>query len=236
MKLVLYGGGDHDETRVLDKRLISLCGHKTPKITFIPSYVYDADIDFQDFVLRFSKLGIRRFINFPIDVPFDDVLLDEALSSDVIYLDGGNTYYFLNHLRKSRMISKLKKFVAKGGVLAGLSAGAILMTPHIATAGFPPFDCDENYDKIRNLNALGLVPFEFFPHYKNSKRYNDALIAHSKQSSYHLFALADGQGIIITEKGIDIVNQATMFYQGHKYKKINFDHKISKVDQHILQN
>ena len=85
------------------------------------------------------------------------------LASDVIYLSGGNTYYFLHHLRRSGPIPVLREFVARGGVLAGLSAGAILMTPHIGLAGYPSFDRDENDVGLRNEASLALVDFALPP-------------------------------------------------------------------------
>ncbi len=219
MKLVLYGGGDSEDTRTIDKQLIKLSMLPSPKVTFIPSYSYDADIDFYNFVMRFSKLGIKRFINFPIDSPFDTVLLAEAFTSDIIYLDGGNTYYFLNQLRKSKILPLLKEFAKKGGILAGLSAGAIIMTPNINTAGFPPFDCDINDERLRNFDALGLVPFEIFPHYKNSKRYNLSLQEYSKESGNDVLGCADGNGIIIDGQRVTVTKQITIFSNGKKFSK-----------------
>ena len=219
MKLVLYGGGDHEDTKELDLKLLSLAESTTPKITFIPSYSYDADIDFHDFVIRFSRLGVKRFINFPVDTPYDNVLLNEAFTSDIIYLDGGNTFYFLNSLRKNRLMWRLKTFVRNGGVLAGLSAGAIILTPNIKTAAFPAFDCDENYNRLKNFNSLGVVPFEFFPHYKNSKRYNDAILNYSSNSDNPIIASSDGHGLVVTSKGVSFHNRATIFYRGKRYMK-----------------
>ena len=66
-----------------------------------------------------------------MDVSFTRNDLHKALGSDVIYLAGGNTFYFLRNLRKSGLIPQLKKFVEQGGVLVGLSASAIIFTPNI---------------------------------------------------------------------------------------------------------
>ena len=63
--------------------------------------------------------------------------LSELLKSDLIFLGGGNTFYFLKHLKSTGLIDELKTFAANGGVLCGLSAGAIIMTPHVHTASFP---------------------------------------------------------------------------------------------------
>jgi dipeptidase E len=93
----------------------------------------------------------------------------------------------------------LKRFAARGRVVAGLSAGGILMTPHIALAGYPAFDRDE--DEIgtspHRQRALGLVDFEFFPHYRHSARYREALERHSRRSPRPLYACRDGSGIVI---------------------------------------
>jgi dipeptidase E len=62
------------------------------------------------------------------------------------------------------MLPLLKKFIQDGGILTGLSAGAIMMTETIEMAGYPPFDCDENEDNLKNLKSLNLVDFYFFPH------------------------------------------------------------------------
>ena len=91
--------------------------------------------------------------------------------SDIVYLAGGNTYYFLDHLRRSGLLDELALFARRGGVVAGLSAGALILTPHIGLAGYPAFDRDENTVGLgrSGCRGLGLVGFEFFPHYRRSR-------------------------------------------------------------------
>lgn len=216
MKLVLYGGGDEDDNLELDLQTIKLAGKKEPLITFIPSCSYESELYFNEFVDQYSRYGVNRFIHFPIDVPFDNTLMNEVFNSDIIHLDGGNTYYFLKHLRKSGMIKKLKEFVAGGGVLTGLSAGAIIMTSHITTAGFPDFDKDENDERITNFKGMNLVRFEFFPHYRSSKRYDKDLIAHSKKIDFPIYACPDGSGIIVEDHSLKFQGRAYCFFQGKK--------------------
>ena len=64
-------------------------------------------------------------------------------------------------LEKTGLLKELKAWVRNGGVLTGVSAGAIIMTKNIETAAFPSFDCDENEDNVKNLAGLQLVDFEF---------------------------------------------------------------------------
>src|SRR3989338_5344279 len=119
MKLVFYSGGSGEDNYTLDQALIKLANNPKMKMTFIPSSSYWGDYDFIEFVEQYSRFGITKFINFPVDLPFDNILKKEALSSDVIHLGGGNTFYFLKSLRQSGMLLELKKFVDRGGILTG---------------------------------------------------------------------------------------------------------------------
>ena len=217
MKLVLYGGGHDFENRILDHELIKLAGKQANQMTFIPAESYMSHLDFSEVVEQYRPQGIQRFIHFPVDNPYTEVLKNEAFSSDIIYLSGGNTFSFLKSLRKAKLMGELKEFIKRGGILTGLSAGAILMTNNIATAGFPEFDRDENDVNVKNLKALNLVNFEFFPHYRNSKRYERALLDHSKRRAVPVYGCPDGTGIVINHEKTTFIGKIHCFYQGKKF-------------------
>ena len=218
MKLVFYGGGFEEDNIDLDLEAIRLSGKRRPKVAHIPSCYYGLEAILRHFSDHYRSLGIRQIMYFPVDVQFNRVLEAEVLDSDIIHLSGGNTYYFLNHLRKKKWVGKLKKFAKRGGVLTGLSAGGILMTPDVKTAGYPDFDCDENEDRIRNFDALGLVPFEFFPHFRNSKRYSEALLKESKKiKERYLYASPDGSGLVVENHRVSFVGRNYLFINGKKY-------------------
>lgn len=216
MKLVLYSGGNEEENIYLNQRAIDLTMVKSPKLTLIPSCSYDAEDDYKFFVKEFSVLGVQRFMLFCIDTPYTKTMLQEVLKSDLIFLGGGNTFYFLKHLKKEGMFVHFKNFLKRGGVLCGLSAGAIVLTPHVHTATFPHFDRDENPWDMKNLSAMRLVNFEFFPHYKNSKRYDAELLHHSKKSKLPLYGCTDGAGIVVEDEQISFVGKCFQFYGGKK--------------------
>lgn len=218
MKLALFSGGHDDENIEMDKALVEMTGVSSPTITYIPSSSYDSEIEFREFVRRFRKYNVTKFLHFPIDVPFDQVLLKEVLKSDVIFLSGGNTFYFLHHLRRTKLLNSLKTFAKSGGVLAGLSAGAILMTPSIHTAGFPSFNCDDNDEGLTNWKSLNLVPFEFFPHYVNSKRYIEEVVSYSELTKNHLYASTDGSGILVKNDQVQFIGKHYCFHKGEKFK------------------
>ncbi len=216
MKLAFYGGGDEEDNIELDELCLSLSENIRPKMTYIPSCSYESEMYFNEFVDQYAHHGVTQFIHFPVDIPFDSIIMNEAFKADIIHLAGGNTYYFLKHLRKNGLIKKLKEFVARGGVLTGLSAGAIIMTPNIETAGFPHFDKDENEENLSNLKGMNLVRFEFFPHYRSSPRYDKELLDHSKNIEIPLYACPDGSGIIVEDHSIKFHGRLYCFFQGKK--------------------
>ncbi len=216
MKIVLYSGGHEVENLHLHREAVKLTGKKKPRITYIPACSYDSERDFLDYVSSFSPLNIYQFIYLPIDRPAGNVLIREAFNNDIIFLSGGNTYYFLKHLRRNGFLPLLKKFVERGGVLSGLSAGAILMCPTIRSAGYPHFDCDENEDNIRNFRALNLLKFEFFPHYRNSSRYDNVLKEESLKVKTPIYALPDYHGMVIDGAQTTFFGRAYAFYEGKK--------------------
>jgi dipeptidase E len=217
MNLVLYSGGDEKENQNLDRAFVELLGKKNPVVTFIPSSSYLSEQEFKSFVRHYSKFRITRFIHFPIDVPFDKILFQEVMRSDAIHMAGGNTFYFLNALRKAKLLPQLKTFAQKGGLLTGLSAGAIMMTENIEMAGYPEFDRDENVVNITNLSALNLVDFLFFPHFKNSARYDAVFRKYTKTNSKTIYACPDGAGIVIRGDEMRFVGKCYAFSGGHKF-------------------
>jgi dipeptidase E len=216
MKLVFYSSGDAEDNLEIDKIMLRDLAKSDPQITYIPSESNGSDRYFQAFVRQYKKLKVKKFMHMPIDIPILTPVLEQAFKSDIIHLSGGNTYYFLKHLRKNKLLNRLKLFVKKGGILTGTSAGAIIMTPNIGTASFPIFDCDENDVLMKNLKSMSLVDFEFFPHYRYSKRYDQALINHSQQSIRPIIACPDGAGIIINNKISIACGKLSCFYQGKK--------------------
>lgn len=216
MKLVFFSGGHLHENQHLYRQALLLAADPDPIVTFIPNSSIDGEVEFEEVVEAYYPLGVRRFLYFPLDVPFDPVLEAAALTGHIIHMGGGNTFYFLKHLRSSKFLQKLKAFVKEGGVLTGLSAGAIVMTPSIDTASFPSFDCDVNEEHLRNFKSMNLAPFHFFPHYKASKRYDQELAQFSKTIATPLYASPDGSGIIVSDSNITFAGRTIAFVQGKK--------------------
>lgn len=218
MKLVMYSGGYGKENQALAVEVGEILrGSRSPMVAFVPGNSEDAECDFRDFKRTLAGSGIKRFLCIPIDQPLSGE--DEAalLASDAIFLGGGNTFYLLHHLRERKLLGKLRAYARDGGLLMGLSAGSILMTPNVMTAEVPGLDADDNYVGLKDYSALGLVPFEFSPHYNGGRRVDAELLSHSKRSKRPIYACADGEGIVVRDGTIRFVGRVTVFHRGHKY-------------------
>lgn len=90
---------------------------------------------------------------------------DKLATADILIITGGNTFRLLNHLRLSGLDQAIVKFWQKDNVvLAGFSAGAIVLTPSIETAQTGVTDANDL--GITDLTALNIVDFEIWPHYE----------------------------------------------------------------------
>ncbi len=223
MKLLFYSGGQQASNRDLHQELMNLTGKRRKiSFTYVPFCLDDSQIFFRRAVKRYQRFGATRFECFAVDSPVAPTSdqVKRALSSDVIYLAGGNTFYFLSWLKRRRLLGALRDYVREGGVLAGLSAGAHIMTPSIALAGLAGLNPDENEIGLKSLSSLGLVGFEFMPHFYANQRSLGILRKYSAQSKNSVYACADGGGIVINGESFMVHGRAWVFHRGD-WLKIN---------------
>lgn len=95
----------------------------------------------------------------------------KLLDSNTLVVSGGNTFNLLHNLRKSGLDRSIIEFTKKPEfVIAGFSAGAIVLTPSIKICNLPVFS--ENTIGLDELTGLSVVDFEVFPHYKEHSMKN----------------------------------------------------------------
>ena len=191
-------------------------GLKARTAAYIPAEGRGTLGEYRDFQRALKGPGFRRFRRVAIDRPLSPRAEAALFACDAIFLGGGNTFAFLKSLRERGLIPKLRAFAKRGGILLGLSAGSILLTPKIATAEVPSLDKDNNEVGLRNLAALGLVRFEFSPHYSRSVRADRELLRYSRRLSHPVYACADGEGIVVRNGRIRLIGNVKAFYRGRK--------------------
>ena len=88
--------------------------------------------------------------------------------------------------------------------------------PIIGTAGLPLPERNDNDMKLKNLRSLGLVRFEFYPHYTSTPTTNQAILQNSRTTKYPIIACPDGSGITINENRMTFIGKVLMFSEGKK--------------------
>ena len=91
----------------------------------------------------------------------NDEILSAISQCDIIYISGGNTFYLLNELRKSRVWQAIKNAVKAGKIYIGESAGAVVAAPDTRYAT----PMDENSVNVSDFTGLNLVDFFIVPHF-----------------------------------------------------------------------
>ncbi|OGY45823.1 MAG: hypothetical protein A2744_00245 [Candidatus Buchananbacteria bacterium RIFCSPHIGHO2_01_FULL_44_11] len=144
----------------------------------------------------FEELGFKK-VSF-IDIEFNDPNL--LKNFDVIYLNGGNTFYLLHHLKKSGA-DKVLKEIADKTIIVGTSAGAVVLGPDIKIAA--RFDDERNTIGLKNFSALDLTDVIIIPHYR--KELENDLKNFEKENDCHVTRLKDGQAIVIIGNAVEFI-------------------------------
>ncbi|MCX6825371.1 MAG: Type 1 glutamine amidotransferase-like domain-containing protein [candidate division SR1 bacterium] len=127
-KIIAIGGGEVREktTLQIDKEIINFSGKKNPKLLFIPTASGDVEGYFEGIKKYFESLGCKVDVLYLIkNTPTKKEIEGKILSSDIIYVGGGNTLKMMSLRRKLGVDKILEKALKKNIVLSGLSAGSI---------------------------------------------------------------------------------------------------------------
>lgn len=207
-KLVLYSDQIVGETDAIDRRMLRLIGKSAPSIGYIPSSSDPERFFFNEIRAYYAALGASVDVFFELDVSFSAAVLPSLLACDAVHLSGGNTFYFLHWLRRRAMLSVLTDYVAGGGVLIGVSAGAILMTPDVSTSAL----CgDALVEGLDDHSGLGLVDFHFLPHFEPGEVGAAEIAAHQRRFPTTLYACPDGGGIVVEGANVELFGEVQRF-------------------------
>jgi len=138
----------------------------------------------------------------------DNMLLEDSNEkakieqANILLITGGNTFELLHNLRQSKLDQAVIEFSKRNDcILAGFSAGAIVLSPTILAASQPTGDdpsdlVDENLVGITDLTGLKIIDFEVFPHY-NPQKDKETLTKYRQISSNQVREITDREYIVI---------------------------------------
>lgn len=130
-QMCLVGG---EEFRVgceeMDQEIMRASGQDPARVVVIPTAAVTGPAKAaNDGVTHFAKLGgdASQLMVLEREHAEDDQLIQPSLQADVIYFTGGSPDHLLATVKDSQLLKAIMESVGQGTVLAGSSAGAMVM-------------------------------------------------------------------------------------------------------------
>lgn len=129
----------------------------------------------------------------------ETALLDALSEKDLIYVQGGNTFYLLKYIRESGFEKVIKDLLEKGVVYAGASAGAYVACPTIETAVWSD---TQHFDRcgVTDFTAMNLYPSLIKAHCTDELK--EKIKPFIEKSKYKVDLLSDGEALVVTNEGV----------------------------------
>ncbi len=206
MKLLLTSTGWEENFKIA-KEFLKLANKEPSKIVvLLVSTATEKDKDWMYVKLcikELKRIGIneKNIQIFSLNKKFKSLNLEGA---DIIYVCGGNTFHYLDRIRKTGLDKEIIKLIRKGVGYFGVSAGSVVAGPKIDIASIGEVTPgDKNDIKLRNLAGLKLTNIIIYPHY--SKREENAIKKFEKENNCKVLRLTDKQALLIKDKAKRII-------------------------------
>lgn len=139
-----------------------------------------------------DSLGVRHE-DLDIDGKNEEELKKILSSKDVVFVNGGNTFYLLKSIKKTGFDKVVKLLLKKGLLYIGASAGSYVACPNIETVTWK--HGSEERCGMTDFTAMNLVPFVLKVHYTPDQK--EWIEKKRKTLSNPLEILTDEQAIVV---------------------------------------
>lgn len=126
-------------------------------------------------------------------------LEDDFKNIDLILMAGGNTFYLLDHIRKTGFDQLLPRLLNNGLIYVGSSAGSIVCCPTIESA--KKFDNPSEAPNLKNYEGLNLFNQAIIPHAQKEK-YAERIketVKEMNQKGLEVMVLTDNEAVLIND-------------------------------------
>lgn len=158
-KIALVGGDEFRSSCIdMDAALVEITGVQHPNVLIVPTAAVERpSLAAKNGIQHFQALGAAAepLMALKPEDANNPALMSAVDSADMIYLTGGNPAHLLNVLSGSLLLNKMRQALHRGAILAGSSAGAMVMGGRM---------------RFRQWgDALAIVPnVVVFPHHERS--------------------------------------------------------------------
>ncbi|MFH1244755.1 MAG: Type 1 glutamine amidotransferase-like domain-containing protein [bacterium] len=146
-----------------------------------------------------------KFVDYDITGKTHDQIISDLNHFDLMYIEGGNSYYLLQESQKNGFGDFVKKRVEGGMVYVGTSAGTVIAGPDIE-----PVRQDDRAalaPDLRGTKGFGLVNFVVIPHWGQPDRgelFDSYRLNHIYQEDYPYLLINDHQYVEVQDDWFSI--------------------------------
>lgn len=237
MKLVLIGGGDYGNApekpynlKEIDEKIVKLTNKTHPRLLFI-GFNIRANHTFGFMKKHYMELGAQcEYLNYN-EFSNQKTIDSKFKRADIVYIGGGNTMQFMSTMKKFGLDEKVKECASQGKVIAGRSAGAIIISAFGSS--------DSRHYKDKNIytsaKGLGLINLFFAPHFSKTDRPNDMPRIMKNKKSLVAVGVDNQCALVICDEKFEIIKSDVdakafkMFYDGDEFIVKNLE-KFGNVD------
>ncbi|MBM7074471.1 Type 1 glutamine amidotransferase-like domain-containing protein [Shewanella sp. 202IG2-18] len=185
-KLVLLSQHESENSRLAIQEAL---GKKAKNVGYLASQPDSKRTYFTATQRFYKELGYKMEAYLELEGEFNSCALEVLLAQDAIHLSGGDTFRFLEFVKERNLDNQLIEFYLAGGVLIGVSAGAMILTPSIETAEF----CgDINSRGLQDLAGLCLTDFCLVPHVEDK-----FILLETGKAPINAYLMGDNDALVI---------------------------------------
>ncbi len=226
-KCVLIGGGDTGRgettytTKEIDEEIVKMTEKENPNFLFIGLASSHSDSYYDTMKKIYKELGCTTvYLKKSNLVNNRDIVEQKIKDADIIYICGGDTVKLLDHVKEYKIEKLLLDAYNNGTVLAGMSAGAILLS----TKGFSDSLIVRNEsDKHEFIKGLNFVNLSFCPHYHSNPVKTKELEEYLSKHNDEIYSLENNTALKIIDDKIEIIKsdkKAKVYKVSYKDKLI----------------
>lgn len=209
MKLMLIGGGDVGrgnttyETKIIDEEIVKMTEKENPNFLFIGLASKFSDSYYDTMKKIYKELGCecaylkkKNILNNP------DIVKNKIKTADIIYFCGGDSIKLIVDLQEYGIVPLIKGAIEKNTVIAGLSAGAIMLSKD----GYSDsLKIRGESNKFEFINGLNFINISFCPHYKKENDRAIELKEDLKGTNKKVYALENGIALKIVDNNYKVI-------------------------------
>lgn len=214
--LIIIGGAEDKEgDKEILKRVAKYIKNKNGKILIATIATQYPEKSYENYKKVFTKLGVKNISKLDIsdrNDAFDKKNIELFSNTDLVFFTGGDQLRITSMLGGSPIYDSIKEFARNGGLIAGTSAGASVMSDTMIVQG----EDEESPRKctLKMSPGLGLVKNIIIDqHFAQRGRIGRLLTAIAQNPEVLGIGIDEDTAIVVSDEGIaEVIGSGAVYF------------------------